>query len=59
MDIESLINRMKDIYPILIDYINSTDDFDDKFQDLIAILEKMKFCKAMKMFNYYFNYYQK
>lgn len=40
MDIEVLINKMKVIYPILMDYIDSTDDFDDQFNQLNEVLEK-------------------
>ena len=40
MEIESLINKMKDINPALIDFIDSDVDCEAKFKTLIKIIEK-------------------
>lgn len=39
MDTETLINKMKAIYSIFIDYIDTTDDLDDQLNKLIEFFE--------------------
>lgn len=44
MDTETLVNKMKAIYSIFIDYIDTTDVLDDQFNKLIEIFEKQEIC---------------
>ena len=39
MEIEALIQCNKDIYLSLMDFIDSTDDSDDKYEELIKIFD--------------------
>lgn len=45
MEIELFINKMKDIYSFLIDFIDATDDSYREFISLIEIFEKHKISK--------------
>ena len=40
MEIEALINKMKDINSALLDFLEATDDHDAAFTTLIEVLEK-------------------
>lgn len=42
MDIEALINKMKVIHQVFMDYIDTTDDIDGQFKKLIETLRKQE-----------------
>ena len=45
MEIEALISKIKNIYPILMDFIDETDDSDVEFTNLIEIITEKEILK--------------
>lgn len=49
-----LLKKIKDIYTILIDFIEATDDFDAEFDILITIFEKTLILRNYKEIQFSF-----